>query len=401
MVKLNKALIGGSFTLLITYNLYNLLNFSFQFGMARILSVIDYGILATLISITYISGIFSESIQTLLAKYSSSEGNYGKVKNVIRRSFNKSIRISSYAFIFFLIISIFISPILKINYYLIVMAGIAFLFSFVVPINRGVMQGKGKFKSLGWNLIAESTVKLILGISLVLIGWGVFGAMVGILIGFAVSFLLSFYSIKSILSSDEKKANIINLRIDTKPVFIVTSCILLFYSLDLIIAKMVFSSEIAGYYAIASVLSKTVFWGTQPISRAMFSLTSRKQGKREERKIFSSSIFILSSLILIALVSTFFLSDIIVRLFAGRFLNQSASILLYLIIGTSLLSYTNLLLLYKISLNKLKNVLIFPIFLIMEIFLLFAFSDNLTQFSIAFLASSALFFLGSAILSKK
>ena len=55
-MELNKSLLKGSLVLLIAFNLYNLLNFIFHFGMARLLSVADYGILLTLYSMIYLFG---------------------------------------------------------------------------------------------------------------------------------------------------------------------------------------------------------------------------------------------------------------------------------------------------------------------------------------------------------
>ncbi|MCU0642503.1 MAG: hypothetical protein MUF61_02915, partial [archaeon] len=86
MVRLNRALLGGSLVLLITFNIFNLLNFIFQFAMARMLSPADYSILAVLFSIIYMTGIFGEPIQTIIAKFSASEKNTGKLKNLLSRS---------------------------------------------------------------------------------------------------------------------------------------------------------------------------------------------------------------------------------------------------------------------------------------------------------------------------
>ena len=72
MIKINRALLGGSLILLITFNLYALINFFFQFSMARMLSIADYGTLAALYSIVYFMGVFAEPIQTVITKYSAS-----------------------------------------------------------------------------------------------------------------------------------------------------------------------------------------------------------------------------------------------------------------------------------------------------------------------------------------
>jgi len=69
MKGLNKALIGGSLVLLITFNIFNLLNFIFHFAMVRMLTVVEYGVLASLFMIIYMMTVFSESIQLVITKY--------------------------------------------------------------------------------------------------------------------------------------------------------------------------------------------------------------------------------------------------------------------------------------------------------------------------------------------
>ena len=111
-MKLHKELIKGSFILLIAFGVYNLFNFIFHLSMARMLTIEDFGILATLFSIIYALGIFTESIQTVIMKYTTDEKNLGKVKNLIKRASKKGLNGASIIFILYLIVSIFLSPLL-------------------------------------------------------------------------------------------------------------------------------------------------------------------------------------------------------------------------------------------------------------------------------------------------
>src|SRR3989338_10228997 len=102
-MKWNSAVIGGSLVLLITFNIFNFLNFAFQFSMARMLSAAEYGVLATLFAIIYIITIFSESIQTIITKYAAAEENSGKLKNLMKRTLHKSSLIALALFILYLL----------------------------------------------------------------------------------------------------------------------------------------------------------------------------------------------------------------------------------------------------------------------------------------------------------
>ena len=115
-MRFNKLLIKGSLILLVSFGLFNLFNLLFQVSMARMLDIVDYGILATLFTITYLFGIFSESIQTVIVKYTSNENNEGKIKNILRKSLRKSLIFPTLFFLLYLIVSIPLMFILDINY---------------------------------------------------------------------------------------------------------------------------------------------------------------------------------------------------------------------------------------------------------------------------------------------
>ena len=65
------------------------------------------------------------------------------------------------------------------------------------------------------------------------------------------------------------------------------------------------------------------------------------------------------------------------------------------------MSFTNLILLYKISIGKTKNYLLMPLLLVVEILLLWKFSSNLTEYSITLIFLNMVFLYGSIFLLKK
>jgi stage V sporulation protein B len=397
-IKLNKSLIKGSIILLIAFNIYNALNFFFHFAMVRLMTVVEYGILATLFSIIYMLAVFSESIQTVITKYTAKEENKGKLKNIVKRAFRKSFTISTSIFLFYLVISIPLSSMLKITYPLMALNGLIIFLVFFTPITRGIMQGKKRFTPLGINMIIESAVKFTLAIVLVLIGLSVYGALLGTIIGVAIALALSFISIKDVMKSKEQKAETTGIYGYTKPAFLIMLAILAFYSIDVIIAKVYFTEEIAGVYAIASILAKTIFFGTQPISRAMFPLSAEKRSDKNSENIFINALSLLFAAIIIALLIFYFFPELILNIFSGKSLPEAISILFYLGIAVSLISLTNLILLYKLSLGKIKGYMYLFVFIGIEILLLSYFSKDLVQFSLALVTASTAFLWGSIIL---
>src|SRR3989344_3818740 len=141
-MNLNKKLLSGSLILMIYFNVYNALNFVFHIIMARLLSTSDYGILATLFSIIYALSIFSESIQTILVKYTTEESDKGKIKNILYRSLKRAFVISSIIFVLYAILSIPMSSFLKISYLLLLFNGLMVFGAFILPRSEERRVGK-------------------------------------------------------------------------------------------------------------------------------------------------------------------------------------------------------------------------------------------------------------------
>jgi len=250
-------------------------------------------------------------------------------------------------------------------------------------------------------LILESFSKLLLAFLLVFIGWRVYGAIVATIIATTLAFVLSILALKKILKSKEKFIEVRGIYAYSWPVLFVLLNIILFYSLDIIIAKIVFPEEIAGFYAIASMLAKTIFFATQPISKALFPLSAAKKKSEDNKHLILNALFIEILCILGFLVVLYFFAHPLIEIFSGRIITESANILFYLGIAFSLISVTNLILLYKLSLGEMKSYILFLIFPIIEIIILTIFSHNLIEYSIALVTASALFLLGSIFLFDK
>ena len=397
MIKIDKGLLKGSLVLLVMFNLFNLINFIFQLTMARMLTIGEYGTLATIFSLIYVMAIFSESIQTVVAKFSSVEDEKEKIKNVLKRALRRAGKSGVLFLIAYLLISIGLSYLLEIDYALLALNGLIVLAAFVMPVMRGVLQGKEKFVHLGANMIVEALVKIIFAVILVLIGWGVYGAIGASIVGSAVAFVVSVYFLKEIVNAKEKDAKITNYKGFSLPVLYIVAIIFIFFSLDIIIARIVFEENFAGMYAVASTLGKIIFLGVQPISKAMFPIVS--SSKKKVSGLLRNSIFMISILILLALFVFYFFPDLIIMLFSGKNISEAASILFLVGVAFSLQSITNVILLYKLA-GSIRNYIPLAIIIPIQAILLILFSSSLLSFSLALVGASAIFLIGSIILTK-
>ncbi|MCA9485446.1 MAG: oligosaccharide flippase family protein, partial [Nanoarchaeota archaeon] len=347
------------------------------------LSVVDYGILASLFAIIYILGIFSESIQLVLAKYTSNVKDKGKVKNILNKSLKKTSVVSVVVLAIYLILAAPLSIFLKIEYPLMALNGLIIFSVFLNPVTRGILQGTKKFKALGGNMIIESVVKLGLAVLFVFIGWKVYGAITGALIGTFLALFVSFSSLRDIMKSKESSADTKGIYGYTKPALLTMFVIIAFYSIDVIFAKILFDEVLAGSYAIASTLAKTLFFGTQPIGRAMFPLSAEsKSNKSKSDNVFLNAFGIVLLISLVGLGLFYFFPTLIIKIFSGEAIAGAISVLFLVGLAVTLVSFANLVLLYKLSVGKIKGYKNLVIFLIVECLLFWKFSGNLIQFSL-------------------
>ncbi len=395
----------GALVLFITINLFNFLNFLFHFSMGRMLGPEDYGILAVLMSLVYFYAIPTEAIQNIISRYTSQfniKKEYGKIKFLLLKSLNKTFKISIILFLFLVLIGIFLSFFLQINFWLIFITNIFIFFSVSMPITRGVLQGRKKFSSLGINMVIEALLKLVFAISLVIFGFKVFGAITGAILGCLFALVFSLYFNKDILKTKEQKTSFEGIYLQSAPYFITIFVIFISLSLDIILAKRFFSPELAGQYAALSMLGKIIFLGTISISKTMFPLTSEKHDcNKDSSKLFKKSMLIIVLLCSFAVLIYALFPKLIIMILYGSQYIAMAPFLIYSALALSFLALTNIVLMYNLSINKLRKYYYLFLFPVIQVILLVLFHNTILEYIFALMVSNIVMFIGSLILVKK
>jgi hypothetical protein len=117
--------------------------------------------------------------------------------------------------------------------------------------------------------------------------------------------------------------------------------------------------------------------------------------KKKSSKLIITSLGLISLIILFALSIFYLFPDTLIILFSGKSIPGLSRIVLLLGIGASLLSITNFVLLYKLSIGKIGRPYFIFLFIIIEAILLSVFSQNILVFSVAYVLSSSLFLFGA------
>lgn len=398
----DNGILKSSLILLVMVNIFNLLNFIFQIYIAHKLDIVAYGVFTSLFSVIYIFGIFSESIQLTIAKKAATTQSNKKIRSLFSSAINGGFVISTMLLAVYLLVLIVVNRIFQIPLSLILFNGCIVFLSLSSPVIRGILQGQKRFFDLGLNMISEGATKLGFGVLFLVLGWEIYGVFGAIVASMAISLIYGLFQIKPIFDSKKGKEKGINLLSIFKPdVTITMSAVLLFFMLDVFIAKAVLSPELAGYYAIASNIAKTFFIGTMPISKTMLSHVV--SAKKENKKIiFRKSLFLLISLLALGFILISIFPELAVKLFGGSGKELAATILPIVAAAVSLLAVSNMVLSYALAIDKVTNkVLIYLSLSVLALIIALSIaSPTLIGFSGIYLLISIIFLIVSIIVPK-
>lgn len=398
---MKNELIKGGLIMFILSSIVNVINYLFQMSMGRLLSVENYGVLVVLTSFITYFAIAGGSISTTLSRYTSKFfSNKGKIKDLIYRTLNKSLKVSFILYLLFIPVAIFFSYFLKIPFMLLAITGVYLFATFTSPATKGVLQGQKRFKSLGFSSIFEALTKLLVAIVLVLLIKNVYGAVIAILFGAGFGIAITMYMLRDVIGVKREHTEVKGIYSYNWKAFILFISLTLIFSLDVILARRFFLPEIAGKYAVISMISKIIYFSTSAIAIAMFPILSLKE-KKDKKRIFHKSLFIIISMCFVGLLAFLFFPELIITiLFGSKYLGIS-NILFFVGLALSIRSVTNLNILNKLAGGEIKNSWVMFIFTITSIVILLLFHQSVIRFAIALIFSDITMFIGTLFLKTK
>jgi len=393
--------IWSSLILTAAFFFYNAANFFYHFFAARQLGPEDYAAVAALFSIVYLFSVSSNVIQTSITKFVATfyaKKEFGKIKFLKKRALRKLFIYSVIVFIAYSILSPFIASFLHIGIIPVLLTGTLLLFTFIIPVNRGILQGIQKFGSLGLNWILEGGLKLGLAIVFIYMGFRVNGAIGALVIGVIIAFLFSFTKI-------DKKPK----KFDTKGIYSYSYAVLLailsitaLFSLDVIIVKNIFIGEEAGFYSALSLLGKIVFFGATAISFAMFSKVSELHAKKGDHKSVFKKAMVLTGLISFGITAIYFIfPKLIFSIIFGEAYLGVAHLLGPFGIFMAFTSLTYIIVLYKLSLDLKRFIYLLLVFNIIQIVGIYFFSQSIAGIIYFLVIFSILLFVSLLAISNK
>lgn len=399
---LNHPLISGSRVILVGSFIANILNYIFNLSMLRLLSVEEYGLLTALSSLIVLFGIFNVTFSNLYAKFAAmfygrddKSGRYHLIRVGIKT-------IIVFSIILLVLQIIFIQPFASFIHVndttLLVLIFISNFFSMISSLPYGFLQGYMKFIIVSILSITQPILKVVIGVSLVLLGYSLFGVVCAIVLSSMIPVVFSYWYIYTHYSKDKAQtpfdtdAFMKDLYHYGYTFFFSAIGLTLLSNTDIIIVRHFFDATTSGQYAALSLMGKAIFYLTAPINMVFFPLIAYKKERKE--RLFHTVLLALGIVALAAfLISLVYilLPNVVLSIFAPGAQYKVLSVYLgffsIYILFFSLASVFNN---FFLSIGKTEVFLFTLIAAILQIVLLFLFHSSLYQvitvlFVVAFL----------------
>lgn len=376
---------SASILMIFGNNVINLFNYLYHFVMGRMLGPSAYGELATLISVVGLLLIIPSAFSLAVTRLVATGSDDPKVKQILNWVIKRTLYVSIGISLIFCFLSPSITSYLKItNNLFVIMIGVFFTFSMLAYIYKSILQGLLRFGSLIMTTVAETFSKLILGAAFVYVGYGVFGALGAILLSAILALIISKKLIGNFLKTkttkEVKTDNLKELFMYSVPVTIYTIAQTSLFSADLILVKHFFPGFEAGLYAALSSLGKIIIFGAGPIILVMFPMISQRYSKNENYiKIFLLSLIFTILVCLSILALYYFIPEFVINASVGPHYLQASGILFLFGIFISLISVSNLLINFMLSLKRTGVVVLPAIAAVAQIALINYFHSSLLE----------------------
>lgn len=265
MKRIRNSLRSDSLFLFGALMLTNMVAHFYQMLLARMMSPADYGILVTLLSLSYVLIIFMRSFQARIIKAisESRDANPGEMRALFFATLRTLALLGAAVFIAHWLACRWVADFLHIGTTTpVIMLGLYTLSTFLAPVPRGMLLGLNRLRVTGIVEILEPVARLAVGIALVTWGLGVNGALIGYAVGNVALFTVALVPLWPLLRRDGDRIPSVDdfavLDRYTLLVLAINASLMVMASVDQIAIKHFFSAEVAGNYAVAFLLGQII-----------------------------------------------------------------------------------------------------------------------------------------------
>jgi len=377
-------LISGSFFIFLGSTFASFLAFVLNLYLVRGLTYAEYGIFSALISVILLLSIPGQSLIAVIVKYAAkffANDEIARAGAFYVKLFKYLLLLAILIIIGFVILSPFIANFLNIDdYSAILLTGVTVAVGYVALLNTAFLQSMLLFGKVGLLNVLSGILKLLIGVLLVYLGYGVFGALFGNLMFPVVTFIGGFIILRRVISQRASRANI-PVKEFMKyafPAAIAIISLSSFISTDVILVKHYFLPDEAGLYGGMSLIGRVIFYFTGPIPLVMFPLIVKRHSRGEK---YNNLLYLSLFLVFLAGISISIFYYLFPEFTINIFLGGRAYLSLVPLVGIfgiflTLYSLNNVMVSYFLSIKKTFVAVIVLIFALLQIGLIYIYHDT-------------------------
>lgn len=307
-------LLKGGILIFISNNVVSFGNFLYNLFMGRLLTPEKFGDLGAIFSLLVLLGVPLSILHLVVVKISSSywgAREKGKILSFMSFLTPKLFIISTMVTLFFLLINNLLGQFLKLNdYTALFIFALFFLLSAPITANKAVLHGTLSFSFITLNGVVEVFLKNAVSLLLVVLNFGLSGALLGPLLGGLAGYILTLFELRFILGNgkaDTIKITSFRTFQAFMPIVLATISLTVFLTVDMILVRHFFSAAQAGEYAALSTVGKIIFYAVGPVITVMFPVISSrvKNGLSYILPLFGALVFALG--LSMVMISAYFI----------------------------------------------------------------------------------------------
>lgn len=271
--------------LFVAFAVSGLANYGYQVAMGRLLSPQDFAFLNTLLGVFVVLSVPVSTLLMVISRRTAeyyAQGNTAGVSVLFRRMNLNVAQGGAMGLAVWFLMSGVLSDYLRAPSLIpVALLGGGLFFAVMAPINTAVLQGLQEYRRFTFLQGAGGSLRFVLCVLPVFLGFGVNGALVGLMATNAVTWGLAWFFVRPYVVRKAGNSSVEPLVWkDAWPVLVANLAFAMMTQMDLIIVNRLFSSEEAARYAAAAVLGRTVIYIPGTLVMAMFPMVSEQQAKK-------------------------------------------------------------------------------------------------------------------------
>lgn len=340
--------LSGSLIMLVSMMLVNLFNFAYNVVMARTLGPGEFGHINAAVTILLLASCISLAFQLVCTKFVARNEAAGAKSAVVHTLLSKAWIASLTLGVLLFVTQKPVAAYLNLpNPWMIgiLAAGIAFYAP--LGVKRGAMQGVCAFPRLGGNFVLEAFTRFVVGVGLVVAGYGVLGAVGAISAAVIMAYFLP--RVPAELRVQPGAA--------TPPAFAEAVQAIVFFvgqviinNIDILLVKHFFPSDPAGVYAAIAQIGRLLYFAAWfGVVNAMFPVTAAaKEENRKAHGIGLPLVLVFGISLAFVAIAALFPHLIMGVIFGSRFVDIGWLLALYAV-ATGLYSLSVVFIAYEMS----------------------------------------------------